>query len=205
VSESADFLAWGYQLEIGIPTSYIPTSGSTVPRAAETANGAGNSEVFNDSEGVLFANVKSDVLNSDYKTISISDGSTSNRIRLQYHENNTQIRGASTINSVNNIIDHTPTDITSNFKLAVSYNATQLKFFVNGFLIDTLTINNTWSSSVLNRLSFDGGSTSGGLELYGKTKELGYYDTALTDEELEYITSYRSLNELVTELNLNTL
>ena len=40
---------------------------------------------------------------------------------------------------------------------------------------------------------------------YGKTKELGYYDTALTDEELEYMTSYRSLNELVTELNLNTL
>ena len=39
----------------------------------------------------------------------------------------------------------------------------------------------------------------------GKTKEIGYYDTALTDEELEYLTSYRSLNELVTELNLNEL
>ena len=39
------------------PTSYIPTSGSTVTRQADTANGSGNSEVFNDSEGVLFANI----------------------------------------------------------------------------------------------------------------------------------------------------
>ena len=42
-------------------------------------------------------------------------------------------------------------------------------------------------------------------DFYGKTKELGYYDEILTEEELEYLTSYRSLNELVTELNLNTL
>ena len=192
---SSGILVWGCQLEIGsYPTSYIPTSGTTVTRAAETCNGSGNAATFNDSEGVLFADVKSDVLNSDYKTISISDGSTSNRIRLQYHENNTQIRGASTINSVNNIIDHTPTDITSNFKLAVSYNATELKFFVNGFLIDTLTINNTWSGSVLNRLSFDGGSTSGGLELYGNTKQLQYFDT--TDIDLEQLTSWDSFRAM---------
>ena len=38
-------------------TSYIPTSGSTVTRAAETCNNSGNSEVFNDSEGVLFADI----------------------------------------------------------------------------------------------------------------------------------------------------
>ena len=42
-------------------------------------------------------------------------------------------------------------------------------------------------------------------QFYGKTKEIGYYDEILTDEELEYMTSYRSLNEMVTELNLNAL
>ena len=38
-------------------SSYIPTNGSTVQRAAETCNGSGNSEVFNDSQGVLFADI----------------------------------------------------------------------------------------------------------------------------------------------------
>ena len=51
------------------------------------------------------------------------------------------------------------------------------------------------------RFSRKGGS----IPFYGKTKEIAYYDEILTDEELEYLTSYRSLNEMVTELNLNAL
>ena len=58
LSNTADVLIWGAQIENGsYATSYIPTSGAAVPRAADVANGAGNSEVFNDSEGVLFANI----------------------------------------------------------------------------------------------------------------------------------------------------
>ena len=57
--------------------------------------------------------------------------------------------------------------------------------------------------SGLNTLNFDGGL--GFQDFYGKTKEIAYYDEILTDVELEYLTSYRSLNELVTELNLNAL
>ena len=49
---------WGAQLEAGsYETSYIPTNGSSVQREADVANGSGNSEVFNDSEGVLFADI----------------------------------------------------------------------------------------------------------------------------------------------------
>jgi hypothetical protein len=48
---------WGTQLESGDLSSYIPTQGSIQTRVAETASGSGNSEVFNDSEGVLFADI----------------------------------------------------------------------------------------------------------------------------------------------------
>ena len=43
-----------------VASSYIPTNGSTVQRAAETCNESGNSEVFNDSQGVLFADISSE-------------------------------------------------------------------------------------------------------------------------------------------------
>ena len=55
----------------------------------------------------------------------------------------------------------------------------------------------------LNSINFNQGNDT--QRFFGKTKEVGYYNTPLTDEELEYMTSYRSLNEMVTELNLNAL
>ena len=74
-------------------------------------------------------------------------------------------------------------------------------FLGNGFELNSDSSGNSQWSTGLNRIltmqlvSF----------FYGKTKEIGYYDAILTDSELEYLTSYRSLSELVTELNLNTL
>ena len=57
---ATDIQIFGFQAEQGsYATSYIPTNGSTVQRAAETCNESGNSEVFNDSQGVLFADVSS--------------------------------------------------------------------------------------------------------------------------------------------------
>ena len=50
------FTYWGAQLEeSSYPTSYIPTNGTAITRAAETANGSGDAATFNDSEGVLMA------------------------------------------------------------------------------------------------------------------------------------------------------
>jgi hypothetical protein len=60
-SQSEDVYIWAAQLEEGsFPTSYIPTSGSTVTRSPDiaTIEGTNFSSWYNQSEGTVFANAK---------------------------------------------------------------------------------------------------------------------------------------------------
>lgn len=83
---------WGAQLEQGsYPTSYIPTSGSAVTRAAETCNGAGTSDTFNDSEGVLFAEISALADDGSLRFVSLSDGTNNNRVFMLYSSTSNKI------------------------------------------------------------------------------------------------------------------
>ena len=196
---------YGFEIQNGsYPTSYIPTNGSTVQRAAETCNGSGNSEVFNDSQGVLFANISAEN-NSEYKSLSLSNATTSgddNRvlIALQNSNLNANVRVGNVYQFNKNF-----TLSTENFsKIALKYKTNNFSLWVNGFEVATDNSGSTFSNGILLKMQFaDGRPTTS--PFYGKTKEIAYYDEILTDEELEYMTSYRSLNEMVTELNLNAL
>ena len=196
-----EVLVWGWQVEQSdFATSYIPTSGSTVTRQADVVNGSGNSEVFNDSEGVLFADIaalSNDVTN---KFMSVSNGSISETLRIAYI-GGTDIRFETAMTSGTNFQKDVQIDIVKNNKVCFQYKANEYKVFVNGFSYNVTQRSTTPTG--LSELSFNRANDTN--PLYGKTKEIAYYDTVLTDEELETLTSYRSLNELVTELNLNTL
>jgi hypothetical protein len=198
-----NLLIWGAMLEQNsFSTSYIPTSGSSVPRVAETANGSGNSEVFNDSEGVLFADIAALANDLTYRVLGLSDGTTSNRIILYYNPSSNNIElFISSGGAAQTTLSLTLTDIKLFQKVAVKYKVNDIGLWINGFEVGTDT--SATMPIGLNKLAFD--NSTGAQNFYGKTKEIGCYDTALTDAELEYLTSYRSLNELVTELNLNTL
>ena len=55
--------------------SYIPTNGSSqATRSAETANNSGDASTFNDSEGVLMAEISALAKDNNYELISISNG-----------------------------------------------------------------------------------------------------------------------------------
>ena len=78
---------FGAQNEIlSYPTSYIPNYGTAlgVTRSAETATNSGDASTFNDSEGVLMAEISALVEDNSVRYISLNDGSTSNRIRFGY-------------------------------------------------------------------------------------------------------------------------
>jgi hypothetical protein len=195
---------WGAMLEQNqVASSYIPTNGSTVQRAAETCNGSGNSEVFNDSQGVLFANISALSDNGTNRFISLTDGSNDNRVLFGYRASSNQVfariegNNSASVDLTNVVSD---TEIV--IKLAIYYDSSfNYKMYLNGFLVD----NAIGTDSIIGLDTFDFTNATGTENFYGKTKEIAYYDEILTDLELETLTSYRSLNEMVTELNLNAL
>jgi hypothetical protein len=195
-------LIYAAQAELGNLSSYIPTSGSTVTRQADTATGAGNSEVFSDSQGVLFANIAALADDGTDRRLTVSDGTLNNYVSIGYSRFTGNIVAEMISGGVLQTSDWGATGVTqtNNHKFVLSWGSGTMKFYMSGFQRQTASVN---SPTGLDNISFS--AANGNLKMNSKTKEIGYYDTALTDEELEYLTSYRSLNELVTVLNLNKL
>ena len=179
---------WGTQFEAGsYPTSYIPTEGSSVTRVAEAANGAGNSTVFNDSEGVLFFETATLANDSTFRNICISDSSTSDKIQFYYYGSNNNIAYVIVSASSTQASDNTKTlsNALEFNKIAIKYKQNDFALWVNGTEVATDSSGSTPIG--LKEIAFDDGN--GGSPFYGKVKNLRVYNTALTDTELQNLTS----------------
>jgi hypothetical protein len=180
---------YGGQIEEGsYATSLIPTSGNIETRTVDYASGAGDANLFNDSEGTLF--IEAAVLGNDgtYRVINISDGTSSNRVLIQLGNNNNQIRsdivsGGSTQASIST----TSYNFTNYNKIAVRYKQNDIALYVNGTQIGTDTNANTPTG--LDRIDFTNGNLGSAFYFSGKLKQLMYFDTALSDSELQTLTS----------------
>ena len=192
------------QAEIGnVASSYIPTQGSAQTRVQETASGSGNSEVFNSQEGILMVETKSDN-DGTFNYISLSDGGTTNYAGILYTDNNNELAyryyvGGSGVQIIANGIN-----VTNFNKIAIKWKVNDFAFWINGFEVGTASSGSLNPSGTFNELSFARGG-SNNTPFYGSTKEISYYDKILTDEELEYMTSYRTWESMVNELNLNVI
>ena len=181
-SENWDFLMYGAQVEAGnYPTSYIPTYGASVTRSVDVCNGAGDADTFNDSEGVLFVELEALAEDSTYRFISVSDGTSTNRINILLNNNNTLRAFVAGVGSLISSVD-----ITQNNKAAIKYKSGDYAFWVNGTEVATNT-STSGTHTGLDTLSFDMGN--GSNDFYGKTKQVLYFPTALTDTELASLTT----------------
>ena len=203
IQQSVDVLIFAFQLEQNsVASSYIPTQGSASTRVAETATNSGNSEVFNDSQGVLFANIAALDNSGSYRVISVSDGTASNRMFIELSSSSGNIAYNFIVANVSQSLFTTNLTALLSAKIALKYSENNFALWVNGLQIYTDTSGITFSGNTLNKLSFNDESI---YPFYGKTKEIGYYDTILTDLELETLTSYKSWTSMVNELNLNII
>lgn len=178
---------FGAQLEQGsYPTSYIPTTSSAATRIADVCNNAGNADLFNDSEGVLYAEISAlnNVVDVN-SAISISDGSLNNSLYL--YLDNTGKYGFAVFSS-GSLVCNIKTDINDlrqTAKLACKYSLNSFDLYLNGIKIISDTSGNTPIG--LSKLSFHNGQ--GIYNFYGNLKDLRYFNTALTHTELQQLTT----------------
>jgi hypothetical protein len=194
---SSGVFFWGAQNEIGLyPTSYISWDGSgTTTRSVDACNGSGTSAEFNDSEGVLFAEMAALGTDGITKRLAISNSSNSYIVRLEFRPTVNQIYGVVFLSPSNMaVLTHTVSDWTQFNKVAVKYKQNDFAMWINGVEVSTDSLGSTGTG--LDDFSFDAGN--GGNDWYGKSKQLMTFKTALNDSELETLTSWDSFNAMAT-------
>jgi len=172
---TSNLYLWGAQLEAGsFPTSYIPTSGSTVTRAADLASitGTNFSSWYNQSEGTVFVDRTFNINNG--QTYYFTESAlTANRIRLEgiNHYGNNRSDG-------------------SFFGGSVVGNKTALGLQTDNVLVNGGTPDTSFTMpSSLDRLFIGRHPTVSSRYLNGHIARLAYFPTRKTDQELIDLTT----------------
>lgn len=177
------------QLEQGAyPTSYIPTTSATVTRVADVASKTGISSLINSEEGVFFLEASTFIEGGSIRLISLTDGTSANRISFTFHSTNNRIQAFGQKNNAPLFNLDTTTAIQTSFnKIAIKFITGNVKFFMNGLLIGSATTTDFFAGNTLNSLVFEAGNNS--LFFEGKLKSLQLYKTPLTDTQCIQLTT----------------
>jgi hypothetical protein len=177
---------WGAQVEVGsFPTSCLPTSGSTVTRAADVASieGTNFSSWYNQSEGTVFVEAES----SDGVNGVLGVGSTTEPVgglNYDFSGFNVQWQGG-VMNGTFNPVDG------SFHKFAFTTTTTSNILFADGTQQSTAVATGSRVATDLivgNRTKY-GGGVGTSHHLNGHIARLTYYPYRLADATLQEITS----------------
>ena len=175
---------WGFQVELGAsyPTSYIPTYGASVTRSKEGAQVTSVSDLIGQTQGTLFAEVDSfgvgEVAN---RILGVSNGTSAERVIMLTRSNG--FRFIVTNSSVNGV-DYTKYTTTEGVhKLAMTYDANEVRIFVDGVKVHTdpaFTLPSSLNSIHIGKVEQNGSYAN---NFGGSVKQSVVFPTALTDSE----------------------
>ena len=182
---------YGAQVEqASYPTSLIPTYGTSVTRAGEVCGSAGNATTFNDSEGVLYAEIAALADDSTQRFIILGDGTNQNEVRMAFENFGTSIISLRvTVGGTQQAFEWKqfllPSILNYN-KIAIVYAENRFELWVNGAKERSSSSGSTFPSSTLDRLDF---KLVSGQHFYGNVKQVVYFPTALSDAALIELTT----------------
>ncbi len=195
-SDNRSFYLWGFSVEEGsYPTSYIPTDGTTVTRVQDQYSKTGISDLINSEEGSFFVDIAAiSATPGAQLSISLSGNGSTDRILIFTGsgggEWNVQFKkdGGTFLNVKKSIT------VSNQSKLAVSWKSGKYLMYIDGdkatnYTVGSETESTTFDVGDLNNLQFNPhyGTTSN--PFYGKVKQLQVYKEALSDSELETLTT----------------
>ena len=185
-TDNNEVLFFGMQLEQqSYATSYIPTSGSTVTRNQDVCTNGGSLASINSTEGVLYAEIAALANSGTVRFLGLNDGSSNNRVVLLYHNSDNNIRAI--ISSGGTKFVDVNSSVTSSLdfhKVAIKYKENDFALWIDGVEVATDTSLN--APIGLNSLDF---LLSGANNFFGKTKALAVWKEALSDSELQSLTT----------------
>jgi hypothetical protein len=180
---------WGAQLEVGsFATSYIPTTTASVTRNADSGSKTAISSLIGSTEGTIFCQLQGLANLSDFSRISISDGTTNNKISIGYSSTNNFQIVLSIAGSIIVNFNTSGVTLTNNIKIAFKYKLNSFTLFVIGVSVATLSSGAIFSASTLTNFYFTDGNGSL-FPYYGKISSLALWKTSLSDSECVTLTT----------------
>ena len=182
---------WGLQAEQGsYPTSYIPTySGQSATRAQDVCIKTDATGEINSTEGVLFIEGKVEEEDSfAVSTLSISDGTDSNRLSILQYRSSPLIRASMNVGGATQF-DMQIGGQTRGlyYKIAAVYSENNCSLFINGVKIGNDTSATMPSPNTFNKIGFVIAADQ--YNYQGNVKQVLLYPTALTDAEVITLTT----------------
>ena len=175
---------YGNQVEVGsFPTSYIPTSGSTVTRSADVASmtGTGFSSWWSASTGTFQANFRAK-LSGTRPVLSVDDNTANNRIELYTSTSSQKFTVTTSGAAQADITAGTASSTAINSQSAV-YGSNDFSTSLNGAAAVTDT---SGTVPVVTQLRI--GADQAGNTTAVPIARLTYYPTRLTDAQLQALT-----------------
>lgn len=187
---SSGLFAWGLQVEAGaFPTSYIPTTASTVTRSADNASMTGTnfSSWYNQTEGTLFTLATyngTPIAATTNRTSALIGGGVGFMWQLWWENGNIGAFLGFNGSSYDVAMSGSTISINTSHKLISAYKTNDCAFSQNGGTVVTdtsATINTDKTTMVI-------GDFNSGNNLNGRISRITYYPTRLSNSQLQNLT-----------------